>query len=136
MLVFLVGCSQKPKPINLYEDQGTYCKMVISDRRFAAELVTTKGKSLKFDAIECLADYWVENREELKGAKLWVSDFNEPNKWLSIEEAVFVKSREIQSPMGESLLALASQEEVNQHLSKYDGKSISWQTILKNARND
>ena len=134
--LLLISCSQDPKPVHIHEDEGEYCRMRISDLRFDAQIVNTKGKAYKFDAIECAANYWVENREDLKGAKIWVSDFNEPKEFLSHEEAVFIKSKEIQSPMGESLLALSSPEETEEHLSEYDGKKITWETILKNARND
>ena len=135
-LLFMTSCSQDPKPVHIHEDEGEYCRMRISDLRFDAQIVTTKGKEFKFDAIECAANYWVENREDLKGAKIWVSDFDEPKEFLSHEEAVFIKSKEIQSPMGESLLALSTREEAAEHLSEYDGRQISWETILKNARND
>jgi len=110
--------------------------MRISDLRFDAQIVTAKGKAHKFDAIECAANYWVENSEELKGAKIWVSDFQEPKKFLSNDEAVFIKSLEIQSPMGESLLAVSSTKKAQEHLNQYDGKQVTWNTIVENARND
>ena len=135
-LLFMTSCSQDPKPVHIHEDEGEYCRMRISDLRFDAQIVNTKGKAFKFDAIECAANYWVENREDLKGAKIWVSDFDEPKKFLSHEDAVFIKSNEIQSPMGESLLALSSPEEAEQHLSEYDGDQVTWEKILKIARND
>jgi len=135
-LLIVISCSQDPKPVHLHQDEGEYCKMRISDLRFDAQIVTSKGKAFKFDAIECAANYWVKNRKEFKGAKIWVSDFQEPKKFLSHDEAVFIKSREIQSPMGESLLALPSAKEADEHLIKYDGKKITWEAILDNARND
>ena len=55
LLVFSVfmfsGCSLEPKPIEYGEDQCDACKMRISDSRFGAELVTTKGKIYKYDAM-------------------------------------------------------------------------------------
>lgn len=135
-LLVVFSCSQKPKPVHLHQDEGAFCKMRISDLRFDAQIVTEKGKAFKFDAIECAADYWVENRNDLKGAKIWVSDFQDPKEFISHDEAIFIKSRGIQSPMGESLLAVSSTKKAKEHLAQYDGKQVTWNTILENARND
>jgi len=99
-----VSCSQKPAPL---------------------------GKATKFDAIECLAAYVVQRQSdsELQNAKRWVSDFNNPGTWITVENAAFVKSEEIQSPMGESLLAFGDRKEAESHLEEFPGKLISWNEI-------
>ena len=126
-----VSCSQKPAPLHLNSDECAHCKMMITDPRFAAQIVTVKGKAVKFDAIECLAAYAVQRQSEseLQNAKLWVSDFNNPGSWITVDEAVFVKSEEIQSPMGESLLAFGDRAEAESHLKEFPGKLISWNEI-------
>lgn len=130
ILVFLlIGCSQEPKPIHLHSDECAHCKMMITDARFAAQIVNEKGKAIKFDAIECLADYYEANKGELTDAKLWVSDFNDPGQWIEAGKAVIVKSQEIQSPMGRSLLALKNKQEAKEHLDTYPGKIIAWNEI-------
>ena len=50
--VLLAACQPSPKPIEYGSDMCDYCKMTIVDQQHAAELVTTKGKAFKFDAIE------------------------------------------------------------------------------------
>lgn len=107
-LFFLNSCiSQEPSEIQLHTDECTYCKMVISDERFPAQLVSDKGKSYPFDSIECMAAYQHQNPEIAEGAKLYVTDFSNPGKWIPVEESAIHRSDDIQSPMGLSLFAVA-----------------------------
>lgn len=126
---FVSGCSQKPQEVRYGEDQCAHCKMVITDPRFASEIVTSKGKAIKFDAIECMASYIKNNQDELADAKLWVSDFAKEGSWVDARKAYYVQSQEIQSPMGKSLLAFKTTDELNNHLKKYPGKELSWQQV-------
>lgn len=129
LLAALAGCSQDPKPIHLHSDECAHCRMMITDARFAAQIVNENGKSIKFDAIECLADYYRTRQQDLSGARLWVSDFNNPGEWIEAGKAVLIKSEEIQSPMGESLLALKTKQEAEKHLGSYSGGIIAWSEI-------
>ena len=131
LLALLTACSQKPDEIHYGSDECAYCKMMITDSRFATQIVRDTGKSIKFDAIECMADYAEENKSELESAKMWVSDFNDPGNWVEVGNAKIVKSDVVKSPMGESLLAFETEEEMQQHLSEYPGKLVTWQSIVK-----
>lgn len=126
--LMITACSQEPAEIHYGSDECAYCKMMLSDDRFAAQMVTEKSKAIKFDAIECMAAFVNEN--DFENAKLWVSHFNQPGKWLAAEEAHVVKSEIIKSPMGESLLALATAGEVSSHLKQYPGRELSWAEVL------
>jgi copper chaperone NosL len=54
-LVLFSSCSSSgPEKINLNKDDCHNCKMSISDKRFACEIVTEKGRAYKFDDITCL----------------------------------------------------------------------------------
>lgn len=130
--VFLVAsCSQEPREIHIGSDQCSHCKMQISDERFAAQLVTSKGKAEKFDAVECMADYVIENDVPTEETKFWVSNFANPGNWLDAEQAIILKSEEINSPMGESLLAVESDREADQLLQKGGGQHISWNDLIR-----
>lgn len=126
LLFFAAACSQEPVEIHYASDECVHCKMMITDNEFAAQLVTEKGKALKFDAIECLAVYHRENEDDLKDARLWVSNYNEPGTWLDAFEAQYVKSEVIKSPMGESLLALPTKQAADEHLEDKPGRLLRW----------
>lgn len=111
----LFSCTlEKPQPIKLGEDVCEYCKMVIADKRFAAEVITKRGKVYKFDAIECMVGYYNENEEDIR--KAYVVNFLNPEEFLPAEKAFYVRSPEIRSPMGMNLSAYRSEEDAKKSL--------------------
>lgn len=129
LLLFVAACSQEPVEIHYASDECAHCKMMITDDQFASQIVTDKGKALKFDAIECMAVYHREHKEELNKARLWVSNYNEPGTWLNALEAQYVKSEVVKSPMGESLLALPNKEVAESHISERPGRLLLWDEV-------
>lgn len=130
-LLIMVSCSQDPGEIHYGSDECAHCKMMITDSRFASQIVTSKGKPVKFDAIECMSAYFKQNRAALKDARLWVSNFSNPGTWIDAKEAYYVKSDQIQSPMGESLLAFITPGSRESHLAEYPGQELSWNELMK-----
>lgn len=131
LALLMMACSQKPAEIYYGSDECTHCKMMITDDRFASQIVTETGKAIKFDAIECMASYASDHKSELKSAKLWVSDFSRPGNWVEVNDAVLIKSDVINSPMGASLLAVGSPETAKEHMKEYPGEGVKWQQIVK-----
>lgn len=131
IMMLLTACSQEPADIHYGGDECTHCKMMITDDRFASQIVTKTGKSIKFDSIECMATYAGDHKAELKSAKYWVSNFSNPGNWIDIQHAFIVRSEVINSPMGASLLAIDSQKSLVQHLAEYPGKTESWKQLVK-----
>jgi copper chaperone NosL len=128
-LILLSGClSQEPSEIQLHTDECTYCKMVISDTQFAAQLVSDKGKPYKFDSIECMAAFTHQNPEIAENARLYLSDYTQNENWMLLENASVYHSEEVQSPMGLSLFALPSDTTLPSTLSGAEQKEWN-QTI-------
>lgn len=130
LLLVMTACSQKPAQIHYGNDECVHCKMMIYDNRFASQIVTETGKALKFDAIECMVAYTSEHKSELENAHFWVSDFNNPGSWIEVQNANIIKSDVINSPMGASLLAIENEDSTRQHLDKYPGKIVDWETLV------
>lgn len=127
----LAACSQQPAPINYGSDECAHCRMMITDARFASQLVTKTGKAITFDSIECMAAYSGDHKPEVEGAQGWVSDFSNPGQWLQVDEARIIKSQVIKSPMGASLLALKAGPEVQKHLEAFPGAHVEWQGLVR-----
>ncbi len=108
--VVLAGCgSPQPATVVIGQDVCEHCQMIITDARFATQVVTTKGKSYKFDSIECMVDFLATGvlaNSEIHSA--WVTDYNQPGKWIKAEEARYLQSVNIRSPMGANLAAFAT----------------------------
>ncbi|HEX2778353.1 MAG TPA: nitrous oxide reductase family maturation protein NosD [Gemmatimonadaceae bacterium] len=106
-LLLLGACVRGgPKAIDYADASCDYCRMVISDPRYGAELVTTTGKVHEFDSIECLASYYAQAREATVRS-VWVSDFARPGTLISAATATFVRASGPASPMGKGLTAFA-----------------------------
>lgn len=109
MLGALAACaSAGPRPIAYGRDQCANCRMVVSDPRYAAELVTAKGRTLVFDSVECLATYLIRETRDAAGGSPWVATHDAPATLVPAERALFRRVTGPGSPMGKGLTAYAS----------------------------
>jgi copper chaperone NosL len=91
MFALVSACgSGRPDAIAYDADQCAYCRMQISDPRFGAELVTRRGRSVKFDSIECLLAFYEQAASANDVSSVWVSDFRHPGTLISVASATFV----------------------------------------------
>jgi len=132
LLLLLSSCTVKPEPINYGEDACDFCKMNIVDQQHAAEFVTMKGKSYKFDAIECLLNYL--NRKDLSTeemAFLLVCNYNQPGELIDANHASYIISEAIPSPMGAFLSALDDPDSADQIIEVKGGEVLSWRELKR-----
>jgi copper chaperone NosL len=105
---FLAGCwpvdINTPPTVRFGEEACASCRMIISDERFAAALVTAAGDTLKFDDIGCLVKH--EAGRVRPNATCWVRSFR-GQEWLKAPDATFLRAPGISSPMGYGLAALS-----------------------------
>jgi nitrous oxide reductase accessory protein NosL len=120
LAVALSGCRQDGWPDGMTEikwdrDTCARCSMVISDRRFAAEIHGGPDNSVfKFDDPGCLA-FWLREKADKypwqadAATRIWVADFNSKSReemnWLDPKRAYFVTRN---SPMGYNFAAVAT----------------------------
>ncbi len=128
-MLLIASCSRDPQSIDIGHDACAQCKMIISDRRFGAELITTKGKIYKFDSIECLANY-VQNKETSDHHDLWVINYNKPERWIDATKATYLQSEKISSPMGKNLSAFENNKEAERIRNEVTtGTLLNWTEI-------
>lgn len=97
--------------------------MQISDPRFGGELLTTRGRLLKFDAIECLRDYYKSaSAGDIRAG--WVLDIRHPGAFVSLDSAFFVRATSFHSPMGRGLLATRSDTDAAAVVKEIGGGQI------------
>jgi copper chaperone NosL len=130
VLLLLSACiSQEPKEINLHTDECAYCKMVISDRQFASQLVSDKGKSYPFDSIECMAAYTYQTPDVAENAKIYAPNYTQRGEWLLLDEASIYHAESVPSPMGLSLFALPHMENIPTDIK--NAEKMSWNETIK-----
>lgn len=134
----LAACAPAgPRPIAYGRDECAYCRMVISDPRFGAALVTAKGRTVVFDSVECLASWYDLGRDERgrDGARsLWVSDYNRPRKLLDATRARYLRVAGPASPMGKGLIAVAS--DADARLVAGASETSGWDMVVATVRRE
>lgn len=126
------GCRQaKLEPVELAPgDMCTYCKMAISEKRFATQFIDHEGQAFKFDDMGCMIDFirGKQNKEQI--AAYFVMDF-ETRQWINVEDAYYVSSTELKSPMGGDTAAFKEEAKAQEAVSKFQGKLLRFNDILK-----
>jgi copper chaperone NosL len=130
VLLFL-GCqTNKVEPVALLpEDTCAHCKMAISEKRYAAELIDSEGQAFKFDDITCMAKFIKSNKNTNKAVAHFVMDFDE-RQWVKAEDAVYVHSSELSTPMNGGIIAFRNQTKAQEANAKYHGKPLSFKEVF------
>ncbi|HPQ09622.1 MAG TPA: nitrous oxide reductase accessory protein NosL [Bacteroidia bacterium] len=130
IIFFLSSCSNKPQPINFGNDECSYCKMTIVDKLHAAEYVSDKGKVYKYDTIECLI-HDMKEKNFPPHSYLLVSDYSEDGKFIDAENAVYLVSKNIPSPMGAFLSAFSDKQKAEEIKKEKEGNIYLWKEIIQ-----
>ena len=133
LTVLIISCEKSLEPIKYGEEDCSWCRMKIMDPRFGSEAITLKGRIYKFDSGECLIHYLDEAQDEFK--YLAVTDFTSPNTLIQAENAWFLISEKMPSPMGAYLNAFASKEQAQNMQQKMGGEVYDWSGIKSRFRN-
>ena len=128
VLLGFVACKDRvdtgPQAVRFGEDVCERCKMIISDRRFAAQYITQSGEAKKFDDAGCMIDYLREAGKGVESAlAVYVTDYG-TGEWLEAGKAFYLRNPELKSPMGYNIAAFASGEEMNASPLYKGGKAL------------
>ena len=134
-LTTLSACQRGPRPLVAGTDACEFCRMTVSDVRFGAELVSRTGRVHTFDAVECLALFYLdaEARDDVRG--VFVSDF-ESGRLLPADSALFLRGGSLRSPMGRSLAAFSPDIGDAAIVQRYGGTVIRWADVLEEMKNE
>ncbi len=72
----LISCAPATPSIAWDVDNCDYCRMTVSDQRFGAAAITSGGRTLHFDSIECLAAW--ASAQPKPPRELWIADAQAP----------------------------------------------------------
>jgi len=128
------GCTQSPEPIRYGKDACEFCKMTIMDKKYAAEIVTDKGKVFKFDDISCLIKYMKANRLiEAELAFVVVNDYSKPGEWIDVKTAAFLSSKDLRSPMRGDVAAFSAKSFATANMAQIsEAKMLTWKEVFDN----
>lgn len=129
LLLVLAACEPTPQPIQFGSDQGDYCRMMITDPQFASQILNNQGRAFKFDSIECMTAYALTYDEPENIHSHWVPNFENPDEWIRAEDAFFLHSETLRSPMGLYLTAYLDRETAEDFRQEYRGEIATWDEV-------
>lgn len=103
--------------------------MGVVDEGHAAELVTRTGRAYAFDSIECMASYLASLDDPSQVHSVWVTDFSNPPDLVRADDAFFLLSPTLTSPMGMGLTAFGRVEDRDGAVHAFGGGPLSWDGV-------
>jgi copper chaperone NosL len=129
-----VSCSPGvPEPVEIVfnEESCSFCRMAVSQREFAAEVVTLSGSLDTFDDIGCLVK-WMKEHQPPSSAGVFVVDFND-GTWISATDAAYVHSEDLPTPMSSGLAAFKDRTSAETAVEKIGGRVLQWRELWEEA---
>jgi copper chaperone NosL len=99
--VFAAACATGTPSIALGVATCSECRMLITDARFGGVALTSTGRQLDFDSVDCLRAYL--GRHPADVASVWVADAAAPGALIPAADARFVSAGAVRPPMGRTV---------------------------------
>lgn len=132
VLALVSACSTgppPPAPLDTQNEMCAFCRMAVSEARFAAQLVAPAETPLFFDDIGCLAGYLSKHPALPGRAMAYVAD-HRTGAWVPAADAVYTKRAEIQTPMGSHIVAHASSASRDDDPAAKGGEAVPLTTLF------
>ena len=104
----------------------SFCRMAVSQARYAAEIVDRDENVYKFDDIGCMLRFLKQHQPP--GAATFVQDYTGAG-WIKAQEALYVRAESIPSPMGGHTIALKQRPGAEEQARKLQGVVLSWEKL-------
>ena len=108
-LALFAACSRGPAvpaALDTKNESCGWCRMAVSDARFAAQLVAPSEEPRFFDDVGCLATFLKSGGAPAKGQIAYVAD-HRTKAWVRASSAVYTKKSGLETPMGSGVIAHA-----------------------------
>jgi len=128
-----------PRPVQRADDRCPACGMAVMDARFAAQAVTDGGRTLMYDAVECLADHHNGHAGPVPTVAVeWLADRSTSRAdgavWCSAPDATVLFHPRLRTPMGGGLVAFettAAAWAFAEANGLADGTLLTWAEVLE-----
>ena len=109
LVAAVAACGRGPVPParpDTKNDACGWCRMAVSDLRFAAQLVARSEEPRFFDDIGCLATFLKSGGAPVRGQVAYVAD-HRTKEWVRASSAVYTRVPGLLTPMNSFLVAHA-----------------------------
>ena len=126
--LLLLSCSRSFEAIDYGKDACAHCRMTIIDDRYAAELITDKGKAYKFDDIICMRQYKSADNQE--NALYFVEDYLKKEAGaINATTAIYLQHPFFRSPMNGNYAAFATQNDAATIADSLQVQMVKWEEL-------
>lgn len=130
----LAGCGGEKKsslnpPDIKYNVDISEMGMFVVDPRYTAAYLPEKGDWILFDDLGELFRYRVTRFPDNVAQVIWVNDYHD-KKWLKAEDAWYLQTTELHTPMGWGLAAFRNEDQARQLHTELGGEILTWSDIL------
>ena len=129
--ITILSCAVEPEPLQYGQDACHTCKMTLIDKKFGAELVSNKGKVFKFDDVNCMLTFYnsgdIDSRDF---AYRLVTDFSKPATLIDANDAFYLKSPGVKSPMASQIAAFREKQTMEQTKKELKGIYLVWGELV------
>jgi copper chaperone NosL len=131
VVMMMQGCSTDSQPIAFGKDACHFCKMIISERSFGAELVTVKGKVYKFDDTHCIISFLKSGTlKETDNAVVYLVDYAQKEKLIPAASAFLLQGDAIRGPMAGNIAAFETISSMQEFQKAWNAKQVKWNDII------
>jgi copper chaperone NosL len=130
-ILVAAGCAKKPQAIVYGTDACEFCAMTITNDRYGAVIVTEKGRTLKFDAVECMLQSRMPGEKFADtGVHAWyVVDYVARGTLVKATGAAFLVSPALPSPMGAGITAFGNRTDAERIAAEKGGEVMDWEAV-------
>ncbi|WP_057761984.1 nitrous oxide reductase accessory protein NosL [Cytobacillus praedii] len=125
IILFLAACGKEevqPVAINEETDKCEVCNMAVVDNQFATQVVLENGKSMVFDDIGCMYEWFDSNKNE-KIAGEFVRDYH--NKaWISVNDATYIYNQSVKTPMAYNVISFKDKATAEDFLKENEDSTL------------
>lgn len=131
MALFTQGCNREPEPLAFGTDACALCSMTITDQRHGALFVSDKGRTYKFDSVECMIESLMpgEKFADIPVASFHVVDYSQPGAVVNAAGATYLVSPAVPSPMGANVSAFSAAAGADSVRTAKGGDVMDWTAI-------
>ena len=119
-------------PTVSYNEDISEMGMFVVDPRFTVAWLPEDSDWILFDDIGEMFKYRVVRFPDAQPQVVWVNDYLEQT-WLKAEDAWYVQTTEINSPMGWGVAAFRDEAAARQFQSGNGGQLMTWQEVLSGS---
>lgn len=127
---FVISCNSAPSRLIPGKDNCHFCKMTISDIRFGAEIISDKGKILKFDDPQCAISFLRSGEgESYPVSEIYFTDFSGGHQLIDSKNTIFLKTESLKAPMGGAFSCFSNPDSLKNVMAVYPGVIAHWHEV-------